>query len=257
MKKINLVFLGFLIIFSSISCSNNKGDSSQSLPGGASATFDAENPNGDRSVPNAGCSITTWVNSINSSQNGIIDCAQGGGFAGSGIFTSPYRFEFNGTSTSIGTTVNAQPSTMPSATWIAWVNPGNLNFQHILSIDDHSGSYNRSLLIQNSNWSAFTGTNTTFEATSADMNTWQHIAVVYTPTTVTLYKNGTPYTFGGTPAVVNTSQTIAIGRSGAGGFDYFNGSIAWVAVYPRALAKGEITSSCKALANRFDAVICN
>nr|BDT29911.1 LamG domain-containing protein [Bacteriovorax sp. HI3] len=255
MKKLILsVFLLSLIT----SCSNSSGSgSSKSLPGGASATFDAENANGDRSIPSTGCSISTWVNTSNSALNGSLDCSMGGGFAGNGIFTSPYRFEFNGTSTVVTTSINARPSALSSTTWMAWVYPTSTTFQHVLSIDNHSGSYNRALVIQNSNWSAFTGTSTTFESHSIDVNQWQHIAVVYTPSGITVYKNGTASSYGSAPTINNVANTFTIGRSAGGAWDYFQGSIAWVAVYPRELGKSEIQSACRALANRFDAIVCD
>lgn len=253
MKKMNILFISLFILLAACSSGN---DSSKTLPSGASAVFDAENPSGNRSIPATGCSLSTWVNTANTSANGTIDCSLGGGYAGNGIFTSPYRFEFNGTSTTINTSVNAQPSAMTTTTWIVWVNPSSLNFSHILSIDNHLGAFNRSLVIQNSNWSAFTGTNTTFEGPAADMNSWQHIAVVYKQTGITIYKNGTGVSYNVAPTINNTAQTLAIGHSAGGGFDYFAGAIAWVGIYPRELSAAEIKSSCRALANRFDAVVC-
>lgn len=253
----NLILFVFLLSLIT-SCSNSSGGgSSKSLPGGATATFDAENANGDRSIPSTGCSISTWVNTSNNSSNGNLDCSLGGGFAGNGIFTSPYRFEFNGTSTVVTTNINPQPNTMSSTTWMAWVYPTSTTLQHVLSIDNHSGAFNRALVIQNSNWSAFTGTSTTFESHSVDLNQWQHVAVVYTPSGITVYKNGTAASFGSAPTINNTAQTFTIGRSAAGGWDYFQGAIAWVAVYPRELGKNEIQSACRALANRFDAIVCD
>lgn len=253
----NLILFVFLLSLLT-SCSNSSGGgSSKSLPGGSTATFDAENANGDRSIPSTGCSISTWVNTSNNSLNGNLDCSFGGGFAGNGIFTSPYRFEFNGTSTVVTTNINPQPNTMSSTTWMAWVYPTSTTLQHVLSIDNHSGAFNRALVIQNSNWSAFTGTSTSFESHSVDLNQWQHVAVVYTPSGITVYKNGTAASSGSAPTINNTAQTFTIGRSAAGGWDYFQGAIAWVAVYPRELGKNEIQSSCRALANRFDAILCD
>lgn len=256
MKKIvqTLFFLIVLSIFQA--CSKVNGILS-GTPSGAIAIFDADDVSGNGTIPAPGCSFSNWINSILSSQNATISCLFGGGFAGTGIFTSPYRIEFNGVSTYVATTINAQPVVMPESTWIVWVNPSALLPSHILSIDDHVGSFNRALVIQNSNWSVFTGTNTTFEAIGADINSWQQIAVVFTASNIILYKNGTPYSFGSAPTIKTTAQTFTIGKSAGGSFDFFSGAINWIGLYPRALTPTEISNSCRALANRFDAVICN
>lgn len=256
MKKI--VQAIFFLTLCSVILGCSKVDSIISaIPSGATAIFDADDVAGNGTIPAAGCSFSTWINTVFNSQNGTLSCNFGGGFAGTGIFTSPYRIEFNGNSTYVATSINAQPNVMPESTWIAWVNPSSLISGHILSIDNHAGAFNRALLIQNSNWSVFTGTATTFEAVAADVNSWQQIAVVFTASSIKLYKNGTPYSFGSAPTVNSTIQTFTIGKSAGGSFDYFTGSLNWVALYPRALTQTEITNSCKALANRFDAVICN
>lgn len=257
MKTISTFIVLILISTWLQGCSVSKGTGSTSVPAGASATFDALNISGNHTIPTGGCSIATWVNTINSNQNGTLDCAGGGGFSGTGIATNPYRVEFNGTSTKVATNINLQPNTIPSTTWIIWVYPTSTSFQQVLSIDDHMGAYNRSLVIQNSNWAAYTGTTTSFEATSVDLNTWQQIALVYTANNIILYKNGTAFSRGSAPTINNTANTLAIGRSGGGLFDFFQGAIAWISIYPRALSQTEISSTCNALVARFNGVLCN
>jgi hypothetical protein len=252
MKNIFLIL--FLIVLSQ-GCSSKKN--SDGVPAGALAIFDAANVLNTGAIPSPGCANTNWANTENSSQIGVINCTGADGLAGSGLAATPYRMVFNGVGTSIITNVSIQPATAPEATWIVWVNPSNISsFQHVLSIDDRLGSYNRALVINSSDWEVFNGTGS-FNAVAADPNTWQQIVVVFTPTNIILYKNGTPVSYGLAPTIHNTTQSLNIGKSAGGNFDYFQGAIAWVGIYQRALTQTEITNSCKAMMVRFTGVLCN
>lgn len=252
MKKL-LLILCLSILFHG--CSSKNGNT---LTAGAVAVFDAANVLGNGTIPALGCANTTWNNLQNTSQAGVINCSSGDGLAGTGTAADPYRMIFNGTSTSVITNVISQAATYPDATWVVWVNPTNISsLQSILSIDDHLGSYNRALVIDSSsNWGAYKGTGI-FSAATADANTWQHMVVVFSANNITVYKNGTPVSLGVAPTIRNTSHTLSIGKSAGGNFEFFQGAIAWIAVYPRAMTQAEVTSSCQSLMGRFTGVLCN
>jgi hypothetical protein len=105
--------------------------------------------------------------------------------------------QFDGSSQYVTTTLDAQPSALPTTTWEAWVYPTLTNSgirQTLFSIDD--GAYDRGVDIEaNTNdYAVFTGVGT-WIPTTVDLNTWQHIAVVYTPTGISFYKNGVEYVY--------------------------------------------------------------
>jgi hypothetical protein len=113
--------------------------------------------------------------------------------------------KLDGNSQYVTTTLDAQPSALPTTTWEAWVYPTRTNYgtrQTIFSIDD--GAYDRGVDIEanTSNFAIFTGQGV-WQPTTADLNTWQHIAVVYTPTGISFYKNGVEYLY-------NTSQGFSL-----------------------------------------------
>lgn len=252
MKQVFLIILGLNFLHS---CGGNR---ESNIPAGASLIFDASTIN-SVSSPTGTCNVTSWIDSSGSGNTGTINCAGGGGFSGTGIPTDPNRIIFNGNSTFISTPLNAQPNTMLNSTWIIWVKPTTTGFSHILSIDDHAGTFNRSLVIDNTtaDYGVFNRFNNTWITTAVDLGAWQFLAVVFTPTNLLFYKNGSSANFGNPPSYNSTIQTLTIGRSAGGPFDYFNGAIAWVAVYPRALSSSEIMNSCQALLPRFSGASCN
>lgn len=78
-------------------------------------------------------------------------------------------------------------------------------------------------------------------AASVALNTWQHVAVVYTLKTVTIYIDGTLDNSGSIsldPAT-NTGALI-IGNDADGASEFFNGAIDDIAIYSRALSAAEI-----------------
>jgi hypothetical protein len=117
--------------------------------------------------------------------------------------------KLDGSSQYVSTNLDAQPSALPTTTWEAWIYPTRTNYglrQTLMGIDD--GAWDRGILIEanTANFAVFTGTGTIWQPTTVDLNTWQHIAVVYTATGITFYKNGVPYTY-------DTSQGYALGST--------------------------------------------
>ncbi len=134
---------------------------------------------------------------------------------------------------------------MPYATFVAWVYPTSDNIgsrQTVLSDDD--GNNDREILIEQwtSNWAVFTGDTAPNSQQTApvDLGQWQQVAAVYTPLSVTFYKNGV---FFGTYPVSGqgTTANFTIGRNPGYYFaEYFNGKIDEVRLYNRSLSPSEI-----------------
>lgn len=144
----------------------------------------------------------------------------------------------------VSTTLDTQPSAMANTSWSAWVRPTRLNYgtrQAIFGTDD--GGYDRGLEIEanTSNFAIATGSSF-WQPVAADLNAWQHVTVVYTPTNIYFYKNGTQYTYGSAPSGQSTAVKFNIGNSPLFS-EYFQGQIDEVMVYNRALNSTEINKS--------------
>lgn len=159
-------------------------------------------------------------------------------------------FSFDGVNDYVQTDLDIQPSAMPSVTFEAWVFPRSATGfdQAIISGDD--GGWDRQIGISPSGTSfrAQTGTATTFDAGTVDYNQWQHIAVVYTPSDVKIYKNGVEFSFGSAPTGQASLNRLALGSNRCppcvmgSQTQQFNGLIDEASVYDRALSLAEIRS---------------
>jgi len=144
----------------------------------------------------------------------------------------------------VSTTLDTQPSAMANTSWSAWVRPTRLNYgvrQAIFETDD--GGYDRGLEIEanTSNFAIATGSSF-WQPVAADLNAWQHVTVVYTPTSIYFYKNGVQYIYGLSPSGQSTTLKFNIGNS-PNYSEYFQGQIDEVMVYNRALNSTEINKS--------------
>lgn len=144
----------------------------------------------------------------------------------------------------ISTELDVQPSAMPETTWEVWVRPRLVNHnqrQAIMTNDD--GGFDRAIQIERftSNFSVFTGTGA-WQPAPVSLNQWQHIAVVYTPTSIKFYKNGVEYDYGSAPVGQETVNKLQFGRNlcDCPTFEYYEGMMDEPAVYKRALSAAEI-----------------
>ncbi len=150
-------------------------------------------------------------------------------------------FSYDG-SDALGTNLDIQPSAMPYMTFVAWVYPTTTSGsrQDVFSDDDYN--WDRTLTIEGgtSDWEVYTGdTGPNRQQTApVDFNQWQQVAVIYTASSVTFYKNGVRYRTYPTSGQ-NTVNKFTLGKDPNWG-DYFNGKIDEVRVYDRALSDMEI-----------------
>jgi len=91
--------------------------------------------------------------------------------------------------------------------------------------------------------------NLTYQLNSSDitvsnpsLNTWHHIACTYDGTTQKLYLNGSLVASASTSQTVSVSQNLLFGKQSYSDVAYFNGSIANVGIWNRALSLSEIES---------------
>ncbi|MEM9217767.1 MAG: LamG-like jellyroll fold domain-containing protein, partial [Cyanobacteria bacterium P01_F01_bin.150] len=147
---------------------------------------------------------------------------------------------FNGESSYIDTGLDAQPSALPNMTWEAWVKPaqGPAPYDVILSTDD--GGWDRGVAEKDGKFQVYHGSGA-WAAASADINKWQHIAVVYTADKqLRFYKNGVEFVFDGHSSFGSTINPFFIGRSSRNPQQYYQGSICEVRVWNYARPQAEI-----------------
>ena len=91
--------------------------------------------------------------------------------------------------------------------------------------------------------------NLTYQLNSSDitvsnpsLNTWHHIACTYDGTTQKLYLNGSLVASASTSQTVSVSQNLVFGKQSYSDVAYFNGSLANVGIWNRALSLSEIES---------------
>ncbi len=154
-------------------------------------------------------------------------------------------YDFNGTSAYIATPLNINPSEMPTLTMSAWVWPrqagGDVNAgrRQVFSHDD--GGFDRSLLMENTKWHVFTGGTNWNTGATAELNTWQHVAVVFEPNNVRFYKNGQRYSFGAAPGTGTSVSKLMIGNNPVSTWnEFFDGVIDDVRIFSRALSQSEV-----------------
>lgn len=155
-----------------------------------------------------------------------------------GVFGS--ALAFNGQNAAVKTPANLeQSSSSAGATLVAWVYPTSVSGgrHHVVSSDN--GGFDWSILRDGDTWFVFTGEQSRSTNFKVDLNQWQHVAAVFTPTgEVKFYKNGQLMTM----PYINfdaSDNNIGIGHNPGYG-EYFSGTIDEVRIYNRPLDESEI-----------------
>jgi Concanavalin A-like lectin/glucanases superfamily len=168
----------------------------------------------------------------NGSTNGGISFGVAGAISDGG--DSDPAMSFNGSNTYIQTSLDVSQAALPSTTWEAWVYPTNVsNGQTIMG--SRNTTDDRSLDISNGYFEVGNASSGKWRAVVADQNQWQHIALVYTPNSITFYKNGLPISCSCGLGPFTNSNPLTIGRDPLWGTSYFSGRLDEVAVYATAL----------------------
>jgi uncharacterized delta-60 repeat protein len=171
---------------------------------------------------------------------------------------------FNGTTDKVlSAMTKTDPAVSSSMSWSFWVKPsrGNSDYvKHLFGgavVTESSG--NISAMIQRGRYLTlqwigdsprfFVNTKyptpATWQAAGAELETWQHIAVVFTPTRLIFYKNGVRSIYAGTPSFAATSDTHLVagywyGNNKDANNTAFKGSMGDIKVYDRALSEAEV-----------------
>lgn len=163
--------------------------------------------------------------------------------------------EFNGVDDNVKvSSLDISPGVYPTVTAMAWVYPtstgegGQGSRRFVFGTDD--GGWDRGLLMQSTNWRVGTGNDgTDYWDTGAtvDLNTWQHLAIVYDAEDIKFYKDGVEYSYG-SPGDVGAGNPFLIigGYPIADRARFFKGIIDEACVYDRALNGDEIRQNMDA-----------
>ena len=114
----------------------------------------------------------------------------------------------------------------------------------------------RAIRIYNGYWStvSYGSSNEDYNSiAAATLNTWQHVAFVWNLTTVNFYLNGTLYSVTRSGMITPSSTTFSVGCPPWSplGSNSWNGRIANVHLYNRALSTSEISQNYEATKTRF------
>ncbi len=141
-----------------------------------------------------------------------------------------------------------QSAQSAGVTMMGWAKPysSDGNWRYLFSTENGNPTPNNSwgLVNYNGYWYVATGNGVYSTGATVTTNTWQHVAVVFTPGVgIKFYKDNVAYTALNSPGSIDTHATsgnFIIGRQGVLNQNYFYGGVDEVAVYNRALTSTEI-----------------
>lgn len=146
-------------------------------------------------------------------------------------------FDFDGISSFVATDLPVSPNDMERTTWTAWVYPRRLDGRRmVLEADD--GGFDRFVAIEKGRWGVATG-HGIWCPVDAQVNAWQHIAVVFTPELIRLYRNGEEFVCPDIPVGQDSAVRFRFGGSPIWQ-QFFDGLVDEVRVYDQALTGEQI-----------------
>ncbi|MCX6119406.1 MAG: LamG domain-containing protein, partial [Proteobacteria bacterium] len=237
-----------------------------------------------------GCASTdlNWFDLSNSSLDGILSaftsCGASSGWLGTGIAADPYRLKFDGTDDYVETSASNLLDTLQAGTMVAWIKASGASGSYaaystsstvnsLATWSHNSGQLLFSMKMDaGGNWIQMTS-----PATSFNDGNWHQVAFKADGTNpVTCQIDGTSCgnlvisrTGGsaGTAAdwiadmqdvgTYNHYVNVGAWRRSGGFGEFFNGSIANILLYSRALTASELTQNCLAFKTRVSTVNCN
>ncbi|MEX2214850.1 MAG: LamG-like jellyroll fold domain-containing protein, partial [Phycisphaeraceae bacterium] len=158
----------------------------------------------------------------------------------------PQALAFAGAGDFVSTTLNIdQSSGSAGVTFEAWVFPTSTSSGRHHVISTNNGGSDWSLLRNGSTWQVFNGSTAISTGFTVDVNSWQHVAVVFKPGVgFDFYKNGQKFTSSALTFDTNDAN-VNIGRNPQSG-EYFDGIIDEVRVWNTQRTEGEILGAMNA-----------
>jgi hypothetical protein len=239
------------------------------VPDNLVLNLDAAVGNGT-SFPGSGCSYTNWVDLSNKNAAGTFmnfaSCDSESGWNGTGTGADPYRLDFNATAPDDYVSFPDDPD-LDIANEISimlWIKPDLFGaYRAILGKGVSPYNYLLSIVTGTQRIALYTSLGavwTNQNNTDLVSNAWQFIAVTFNATTGALnyYYNGAAdgsYSLS-TGTMTTTNDILEIGNMINNGYP-FDGSIANVLIYDRALTADEVFQNCLAHNGNFAGVLCS
>ena len=158
---------------------------------------------------------------------------------------------FDGTDDYVPIGSTGFPTLSSAGTLSAWARTNTItgSFSFIVSYGGTSTNVARFLGINSSTF-LFGGYANDISASGVPLNTWFNMAGVYTGTNALMYVNGVLVSGPTAKSWSTNSGNASVGRQTNGG-EYWNGNIAQVSIYNRALSATEIAQNYNALKGRY------
>ena len=150
-----------------------------------------------------------WQEAGPAGTNGNYSASKIGAWAGAFGGASPYY-------TRIPTSLNSQSGAMPTTTYSAWVYPTSGAQGDVLA-DGPYGGRELAAYYQGA-FGVVYNQETFWKPVSPQLNQWQYVTVVYTPTNAYFYLNGNSYTLNQTPNNTTGSPGFIMGLGGESAF---------------------------------------
>ena len=153
-------------------------------------------------------------------------------------------FMFDGISSYVATDLPVSPNDMAETTWMAWVYPERLDGRRMVMEADDAG-FDRFVAIENGRLGAATG-HGIWCPVEAKINAWQHVAVVFTPDSIRLYRDGEEFVCPDIPVGQDSATRFRFGGSPLWQ-QFFDGMLDEVCVYDQALPAEQIRAEFERL----------
>lgn len=157
-----------------------------------------------------------------------------------GFSSTNYALEFDGVDDYVSTNLEISPIQYSTLTMESWTKPNIYpnDYDQVAGGDD--GGYDRGFGLRQNSWEIQVGNTGWQPGPIADLNQWQHIAVVYTNSQIIFYKNGSSLDYGSGGSFGTSTQPLLIAANLACGDCYFNGMIDEIRIWSIPRSQSEI-----------------
>ena len=195
---------------------------------------------------------TPFVAGTRSNTQAILDLTNNNTITATSLtYVSDSTFSFNGSSGNITSSSFTGHQTI-SGTIMGWAYPTSTSGDLYLVAAGGTNTYgaSRAIRINSGSWCAVNYGSSTEDwngIVGAIINTWQHIAYVWSGTTIRFYFNGVEYTNTRSGMVIPLGSVLTIGATAwSPVYGYFPGKINSIQAYSRALSSPEVLQNFNA-----------
>jgi hypothetical protein len=201
--------------------------------------------------------VSPYVYSARSSTEAVVDITGNISVTANNLtYNSDNTFTFNASSSNI-TSSSFTGHQTASGTLMGWAYPTSTSGDLYLVAAGGTTTYgaSRAIRINSGSWCSVNYGSSTEDwngIVAANLNTWQHVAYVWSGTTIRFYLNGVEYTNTRSGMVTPLGSVLTIGAtSWSPVYGYWPGRIGAMQVYNRALSASEVRQNFNTLRSRY------